>query len=107
MLNRIDEFTHQCPAIRVYRTLKAIDVIDVLFILRGMPRQMPLDKGPEFVAKSIQNWITAVGARTKYSAPSSSCESSLIKIANCRLRSELLNGKLFYTPTEAQGVSEA
>ena len=40
MLNVIDEFTHECLAIRVSRRLKAIDVIDVLsglFILRGVP----------------------------------------------------------------------
>jgi len=30
MLNVIDEFTHECLAIRVARKLKAIDVIDVL-----------------------------------------------------------------------------
>ena len=37
--NVLDEFTHECLAIRVARKLKAIDVIDVLsdlFILRGM-----------------------------------------------------------------------
>jgi hypothetical protein len=36
MLNVIDEFTHGCLTIRVARKLKAIDVIDVLFILRGV-----------------------------------------------------------------------
>jgi Transposase DDE domain group 1 len=38
MLNVLDEFTHECLAIRVARKLKAIDVIDVLsdlFILQG------------------------------------------------------------------------
>ena len=38
MLNIIDEFTHECLAIRVARRLRSIDVIDVLsdlFILRG------------------------------------------------------------------------
>ena len=30
MLNIIDEFTHECLAIRIDRRLKAIDVIDVL-----------------------------------------------------------------------------
>ena len=29
-LNVIDEFTHECVAIRVARKLKAVDVIDVL-----------------------------------------------------------------------------
>jgi transposase InsO family protein len=46
MLNVIDEFTHECLAIRVDRKLKAIDVIDVLsdlFILRGVPRTIHVD----------------------------------------------------------------
>ena len=30
MLNIIDEFTHECLAIRIDRKLKSIDVIDVL-----------------------------------------------------------------------------
>ncbi|GJE53524.1 hypothetical protein GOFOIKOB_6606 [Methylobacterium tardum] len=46
MLNVVDEFTHECLAIRVARKLKAIDVIDVLsdlFILRGVPGHMRSD----------------------------------------------------------------
>jgi len=41
MLNVLDEFTHECLAIRVARKFQAIDVIDVLsdlFILRGIDR---------------------------------------------------------------------
>ena len=41
MLNVLDEFTHECLAIRVARKSKAIDVIDVLSdlsILRGIDR---------------------------------------------------------------------
>jgi putative transposase len=40
ILNVLDEFTHECLAIRVNRKLKAIDVIDALsdlFMLRGVP----------------------------------------------------------------------
>jgi hypothetical protein len=40
MLNVVDEFIHECLAIRINRKLKAFDVIDVLsdlFILRGVP----------------------------------------------------------------------
>jgi hypothetical protein len=53
MLNVLDEFTHECLAIRVARKLKAIDVIDVpsdLFILQGIPAHIRSDNGPEFVA---------------------------------------------------------
>jgi len=46
MLNVVDEFTHECLAIRVARRLKAIDVIDVLsdlFIVRGVPGHIRSD----------------------------------------------------------------
>src|SRR5512143_2297042 len=46
MLNVLDEFTHECLAIRVARKLRAIDVIDILsdlFILRGVPGHIRSD----------------------------------------------------------------
>ena len=61
MLNVVDEFTHECLAIRVNRRLKAIDVIDVLpdlFILRGVPGHIRSDNGPEFVAKAQSEHTT-------------------------------------------------
>jgi hypothetical protein len=58
MLNVIDEFTHECLAIRSQRKLKAADVIDVrsdLFVLRGGPGPIRSDNSPEFVAKAVQD----------------------------------------------------
>ena len=100
MLNVIDEFTHECLAIRINRKLKAIDVIDVLsdlFILRGVPGHIRSDNGPEFVAKAVQEWIAAVGAKTAYIEPGSPWENGYIESFNARLRDELLNGEIFYT----------
>ena len=74
MLNVVDEFTHECLAIRVSRKLKGIDVIDVLsdlFMLRGIPGHIRSDNGPEFVAKTVQEWIAAVGTKTAYIEPGS------------------------------------
>jgi putative transposase len=110
MLNIIDEFTHECLAIRVSRKLKSIDVIDALsdlFILRGVPGHIRSDNGPEFVAKAVQDWIGAVGARTAYIAPGSPWENGFVESFNARLRDELLNGEIFYTLREAQIVIES
>ena len=110
MLNVIDEFTHECLAIRVARKLTAIDVIDVLsdlFILRGVPGHVRSDNGPEFVAKAVREWITAVGAKTAYIAPGSPWENGYIESFNARLRDELLNGELFYSLREAQILIES
>jgi transposase InsO family protein len=110
MLNVIDEFTHECLAIRVSRRLKSIDVIDVLsdlFILRGVPGHVRSDNGPEFVAKAVQNWIAAVGAKTAYIAPGSPWENGYIESFNARLRDELLDGEIFYSLAEARIIIES
>src|SRR5215207_9198302 len=110
MLNVLDEFTHECLAIRVDRKLKAIDVIDVLsdlFILRGVPGHIRSDNGPEFVAKAVQKWIAAVGASIAYIAPGSPWENGYVESFNARLRDELLNGEIFYSLREAEVVVES
>jgi putative transposase len=110
MLNIIDEFTHERLSIRVARQLKATDVIDVLsdlFILRGVPGHIRSDNGPEFVAKSVQAWIAAVGAKTAYIAPGSPWENGYIESFNARLRDKLLDGEIFYSLREAQIIIES
>jgi putative transposase len=110
MLNIIDEFTHECLAIRIDRKLKAVDVIDALsdlFILRGVPEHIRSDNGPEFVAKALQEWIAAVGAKTAYIEPGSPWENGFVESFNARLRDELLNGEIFYTLKEAKIVIES
>ena len=110
MLNVIDEFTHEALAIRIDRKLNSIDVIDVLtdlFILRGTPEHVRSDNGPEFIAKAVQEWIAAVGARTAYIAPGSPWENGFIESFNARLRDELLNGEIFYTLAEARIIIES
>ena len=110
MLNMVDEYTHECLAIRIARRLGAVDVIDVLcdlFICRGIPRYIRSDNGPEFVAKAVRDWISAVGAKTAYIAPGSPWENGYIESFNARLRDELLNGEIFYSLQEAKIVIES
>ena len=110
LLNIIDEFTHECLAIRVARRLKSIDVIDLLsdlFIGRGTPEHIRSDNGPEFLATAVREWIAAVGAKTAYITPGSPWENGFIESFNARLRDELLDGEIFYTLREAQIVIES
>src|SRR6202012_76007 len=108
--NIVDEFTREALAIRVARRLNSNDVIDVLsdlFILRGVPAHIRSDNGPEFVAKAVQEWITAVGAKTAYIEKGSPWENGYVESFNARLRDELLNGEIFYSLREAQVVIES
>ena len=110
MLNVIDEFTHECLSIRVACRLNSTDVIDVLsdlFVLRGAPGHVRSDNGPEFIAKAVQDWITAVGSKTAYIAHGSPWENGYVESFNARLRDELLDGEIFYSLREAQIVIES
>ena len=110
MLNIVDEFAHECIAIRIDRKLNSIDVIDTLsglFITRGVPGYVRSDNGPEFIAQAVRDWISAVGAKTAYIAPGSPWENGFVESFNARLRDELLNGEIFYSLAEARIIIES
>jgi putative transposase len=110
MLNVIDEFTRECLAIRIDRKLRSTDVIDVLadlFILRGVPGHIRSDNGPEFIARSVREWIAAVGAKTAFIEPGSPWENGYCESFNSKLRDEMLNGEIFYSLAEARVVIES
>ena len=108
-LNILDEFSRECPAIRVKRKLNSTDVIDALtdlFILRGPPAFVRSDNGPEFVARDVRAWIAAVGAKTAFIEPGSPWENGYVESFNARFRDELLNREIFYSLREAQIIIE-
>jgi transposase InsO family protein len=59
------------------------------------------------VAKAVQEWIAAVGAKTAYIERGSPWENGYIESFNARLRDELLDGEIFYSLREAQIVIES
>jgi transposase InsO family protein len=78
----LDEFSRECLDIRVKRKLNSTDVIDALtdlFILRGVPKYIRSDSGPEFIAEAVRNWIHAVGAKTAYIEPGSPWENGYVE----------------------------
>ena len=84
-----------------------IDVLSDQFILRGVPEHIRSDNGPEFVAKAVQDWIGALGAKTAYIERGSPWENGFVESFNARLRDELLDGEIFYSLAEARIVIES
>lgn len=92
------------PDDRVNRKLKSSDVFDILadlFILRGVPGYIRSDTGPELIAKAVQDWIAAVGAKIAYEL-GSPWENGYCESFSSKLRGELLNGEVFYALQEAR-----
>jgi putative transposase len=59
LLNIVDDFTRECPAILVDRSLPAERVTEQLERLagtRGLPGTIVVDNGPEFASKELHRW---------------------------------------------------
>ena len=76
-------------------------------VIARVPGHVRSDNSPEFVAKAVQAWITAVGAKTAYIAPGSPWGNGYVDSFNARLRDELLDGEVFYSLREAQIIIES
>ena len=105
----VDEYSRECLALEVKRSLKSEDVLATLaelFVERGTPAYIRSDNGSEFTAKAVREWLERVGVRTLFIAPGSPWENGYVESFNGKLRDELLNGELFYTLKEAQVIIE-
>jgi transposase InsO family protein len=105
----VDEFTRECLTIEVERHLTAQEVVETLaflFELRGAPRYLRSDNGPEFIAKAVRNWLIRSGVNTLYIEPGSPWENPYSESFNSRFRDELLNRELFDTLHEAKVLIE-
>lgn len=109
MLTVIDEYRHECLAIRTEYRLGSDDVLETLaglFVTEGVPDYIRSDNGAEFTAKVLREWLAKLKVRTAYIEPGSPWENGYNESFNGRLRDELLNGEVFYTLKEAQVTIE-
>lgn len=110
MLNVIDEFTRECLAIEVHRSISADDVVTVLDRLvaeRGMaPGFVRFDNGPEFVAHAVADWCRFNNTASLFIDPGSPWQNAWIESFNGRFRDEFLNGRHFDNLLEARVLIE-
>jgi transposase InsO family protein len=107
-LSIVDEYTRECLALEVGRTMTAGDVVDVLIELshvRGIPRHIRSDNGPEFIAAAIRSWLGTSGIGVLYVEPGSPWQNGYAESFHARLRDELLNAEVFETLGEAKTLA--
>lgn len=100
-----DEFTRECLALEVDRSLTAERVLDVLtnlFLTRGVPRHIRSDNGPEFIAAAIRRYAAQAGLEMLYVEPGAPWENGFAESFFSRLRDELLNVEEFMNLAEAR-----
>lgn len=100
-----DEFTRECLALEVDRSIKSDRVLDTLtnlFLARGAPEHIRSDNGPEFIEKAIREYSAHVDLEMLYVEPGSPWENGYAESFFSRLRDELLNVEEFMNLAEAQ-----
>lgn len=109
VLTIVDEFTRECLALEVGRSIRSGDVIEVLrelILVRGAPGSIRSDNGPEFIAKRLRRWLEDHRVGPLYIAPGSPWENGCNESFNGKLRDECLNLELFASLREAKVVIE-
>jgi putative transposase len=110
LLNVIDEYTRECLAIDVARSIDADGVVtclDRIAAQRGAPAYVRFDQGPEFIAYAVADWCRFNRTGTVFIDPGSPWQNAWIESFNGRLRDEFLNGQLFTSVLEAEILLEA
>jgi len=106
----IDEYTRECLTIRVESSIPAsavVGVLEWLFLTRGAPKYLRSDNGPEFVSKTVCQWLKESGCQTLFITLGSPWENGYIESFNDKLRDECLNREIFRNGKEARIIVEA
>jgi putative transposase len=107
-LRFLDEYSRECQAIKVARSLKADDVLEVLTELftRYGPVHIRSDNGAEFTANVVRDWLQDLGVKTLFIEPGSPWENGYNESFNGTLGEEVLKREIFFTLTEAKILIE-
>lgn len=109
ILNIVDEYTKESLATFTKRRINSQDVILVLaelFLLRGIPKHIRSDNGPEFIAKKLVKWLKGLEVGPLFIQPGSPWENGYIESFNGKMRDQFLNGEIFYSLFEAKILIE-
>jgi putative transposase len=80
VLTIIDEYTRECLAVETDTSLPGLRVIRVLERLaqtRGLPDEIQVDHGPEFVCRSVRSWCKSIACCCVISSPAARCRTDI------------------------------
>lgn len=117
MLCVLDEFTRECLAIYVARTIRAADVIRVLQVIMdvhgrkpptdgGKPEFIRSDNGGQFAANDVMAWLNEHRVGPTFIDPGCPWQKGFVESFHGKFRDERLNREWFKSIQEAAIVIE-
>jgi putative transposase len=104
-LTVIDEFTRECLAIDVagsIRSGRVIEVLSKLVSVRGAPKFLRSDNGPEFVSRAVLRWLLDAGIDTAPIDPGKPWQNGANESFNGKFRDECLGMQWFKNRIDAK-----
>jgi putative transposase len=106
-LTIVDDFTKESLAIEVDRSLpgdRVVAALERLKWLRGLPKSITVDNGPEFSGSVLGNWLSEQSPEVHldFIDPGKPTQNAFIESFNGRFRDECLNEHWFVSLKDAQ-----
>lgn len=105
----VDEYTRECLAIEVSKSIRSHDVmltLTRLMRLYGRPVFIRSDNGAEFTAIRVMKWLRDHNIGPAFIRPGSPWQNGYVESFNGKLRDECLNREWFTSRKEAKVIIE-
>jgi len=109
ILNIIDDYNREALALRVGISFPADRVIRVLEELRqtkGLPSQIRVDNGPEFISYKLKDYCKTNGIHLAYIQPGKPNQNGYIERFNRTYREDVLDAYIFERISQVQILSD-
>jgi putative transposase len=109
-LTLVDNRTRESPAIEVDTSLPGRRVVAVRERLaqpHGLPQVLPVDHGPEFISKALDEWAHRYGVKLQFSPLGTPTDNPYIAAFTGRFREDCLNQHWFTSLEDARQIIEA
>ena len=103
IINVVDERSRKDLWVEAAHSITAVKLTDVLekvVQMRGLPRYIRCDNGPEFISQQLKQWAEDKKVKIKFIQPGKPTQNGIIERLNGTLRKECLNLNWFYSLQE-------
>lgn len=104
-----DDFNRESMKIEIDTSLpstRVIRALDELVEVRGAPKRLRLDNGPEFISAALQQWAQRHGVALVHIQPGKPTQNAYIERFNRTFRTEVLDRFVFTTLDEVRRMAE-
>jgi putative transposase len=105
----IDTYTKECHRIEVDTSIggqRVASVLSEVASIRGLPENIVIDNGPEFVSNAMDEWAYVREVKLHFIRPGKPVDNAFMESFNARLREECLNVNWFMSIEHARRVIE-